>query len=411
MSLGHGTNIVKEGLAFYYDIANTQKSWLGEPTTNLVLSPKSITTGYAAQAGVTRLDNQLLNFDNTFTAGSLSNSGWIAYTSASTTNGNRYTASWYVKAGTTTSCSFTWGGAHQGNRTDFTFNLLTGQITNLSQAAGEDYNATALKNGWWRVWYSSTLSSGNAFYPQLNNGSGTMYVGGLQIEQKPYATRGIVIGTRSTSQALRDMINSVPLVADTLAFTSGDIFEFNGTTSVLRPTITHDYKLSSCLEVIFRSVDHNTGFRTIFGYSHNSGYSLPTIGSLYLSGNNLHASVITASQVYRTVVSSGTFNTNQLYHVFLNKDTTNGVLQIYVNGVLTGSQTFDASTYAQWPSIGSFIGSNILDIGKSTNTNSAQGWAADFFSGQIYLAKVYNRVLSLQEIQQNFEALRGRYGI
>jgi hypothetical protein len=51
-----------------------------------------------------------------------------------------------------------------------------------------------------RVWYSSTLSSGNNYYPQLNNGSGTIYVGALQIEAKPYPT-AFVAGTRGTTVA------------------------------------------------------------------------------------------------------------------------------------------------------------------------------------------------------------------
>jgi hypothetical protein len=36
---------------------------------------------------------------------------------------------------------------------------------------------------------------------------------------------------------------------------------------------------------------------------------------------------------------------------------------------------------------------------------------AEFFGGQIFLSQVYNRALTAAEIQQNFEALRGRYGL
>ena len=86
-------------------------------------------------------------------------------------------------------------------------------------------------------------------------------------------------------------------------------------------------------------------------------------------------------------------------------------MQIYVNGILTGSQTFDAATYAQWPSAGQYVGADILDIGKSTNNASGQGWGTDFFDGDIPVSKVYNRVLTANEISQNFEAIRGRYGI
>ncbi len=35
-----GTNRIQEGLIFHYDMDNQQKSWLGEPTTNLIPSPQ-----------------------------------------------------------------------------------------------------------------------------------------------------------------------------------------------------------------------------------------------------------------------------------------------------------------------------------------------------------------------------------
>jgi hypothetical protein len=36
---------------------------------------------------------------------------------------------------------------------------------------------------------------------------------------------------------------------------------------------------------------------------------------------------------------------------------------------------------------------------------------SNFFQGQINGVFIYNRVLTAQEIQQNFNALRGRFGI
>jgi hypothetical protein len=390
MSLGHGTNIVKEGLAFYYDIANTQKSWLGEPTTNLVLSPKSITTGYAAQAGVTRLDNQLLNFDDTFTAGSLSNSGWIAYTSASTTNGNRYTASWYVKAGTTTSCTFNWGGAHQGNRTDFTFNLLTGQITNLSQAAGEDYNATALKNGWWRVWYSSTLSSGNAFYPQLNNGSGTMYVGGLQIEQKPYATRGLVIGTRTNNQAILDLTRKNTITVDSLTYNSNDSFSFNGSSNFISVPLTNIGVQRNTFSIETWVKFSDATANVIFNAKGQGLYPRITFNSSNILVAQYRPNGVTTS------IGSSAISLNIWYHVVFAYSSITGST-LYVNGTLQSVNNTNLGTHDGGTS------GNML-IGSDTNLGN---WG----KGNIDVVKMYDKVLTTQEVQQNFEALRERYGI
>ena len=75
----------------------------------------------------------------------------------------------------------------------------------------------------------------------------------------------------------------------------------------------------------------------------------------------------------------------------------------YVNGNLINSFTGSYSTIGTSP-LGIMIGTGNIEFGQST----PQG---RFFSGNISNTKLYNRALSLIEIQQNFNALRGRYGI
>mgnify|MGYP000324290763 CR=1 FL=1 len=60
-----------------------------------------------------------------------------------------------------------------------------------------------------------------------------------------------------------------------------------------------------------------------------------------------------------------------------------------------------------------------VDTNSSTTTNSGNGIirigayydAANMFNGDINIAQVYNRVLTADEILQNFNAQRGRFGI
>lgn len=204
--------------------------------------------------------------------------------------------------------------------------------------------------------------------------------------------------------------NNVTLLNGVSYDASQGALSFDGTDDYANPTISHSYLSSSALEVVFRSTSHGTGFKMIFGYRHNAGYSVPTIGSIYLNGNTLTASVITTSQVYRVATFSSPILTNTTYHAVLNKDTVNGTLQLFVNGAAGAVQTFDVATYAQWNTVGSYIGANILDIAKSTNTNAGQGWSADYFSGRIYSLSVYNRILTADEILNNFDAIKGRFG-
>jgi len=125
----------------------------------------------------------------------------------------------------------------------------------------------------------------------------------------------------------------------------------------------------------------------------------------------LNASVITATQVYRTATASTTIAANTFYHVVLNKDTSGGNLQLYLNGTLSGTQTFNAATYGQWSTPGNYIGSNLLDIGKSTNTNVAQGWSTSALSGSIPMTRIYNQTLSAQEVLRNYNQLKTRFNL
>jgi len=81
-------------------------------------------------------------------------------------------------------------------------------------------------------------------------------------------------------------------------------------------------------------------------------------------------------------------------YVCLTKNTS---LQLswYVDGVFSNSATF----------LGEFGGSGIWKIGRRAFNTS------NIYNGGISIIQIYNKVLSLDEIQQNFNALRGRYGI
>jgi len=188
---------------------------------------------------------------------------------------------------------------------------------------------------------------------------------------------------------------------------------FDGTNDqILNIPTNHSYLNSSAIEVIIKPTQKDVRM-SIGGYRHNGGYSNGTIGWLYIeSDNTIKASIIAASQVYRVVQTTGTtLSENQYYHIVFNKNTTTGNLDIYINGVLSGNQTFDTATYGQWSNAGTYIGYNIIDIGKSFNTNSGQNWHLDFFKGNMGVFKLYNRVLTSNEVLQNYNSYKNKYGI
>jgi hypothetical protein len=75
-------------------------------------------------------------------------------------------------------------------------------------------------------------------------------------------------------------------------------------------------------------------------------------------------------------------------------------VNMYLNGVLTGT-TIGGDSLGTQTNISNFP----TLIGK--RNPSSQG----FFNGNISNVQIYNRALSATEVSQNFNALRGRYGI
>jgi hypothetical protein len=81
-------------------------------------------------------------------------------------------------------------------------------------------------------------------------------------------------------------------------------------------------------------------------------------------------------------------------------------ISLYLNGVL---QTLSgSSTISQWNGL-NFQSSNPFRIGSYTAGDNVS--ASSVFNGSISLTQIYNRALSSDEIVQNFNAIRSRYGI
>jgi len=147
-------------------------------------------------------------------------------------------------------------------------------------------------------------------------------------------------------------------------------------------------------------VDSNTS-KSILGYGgqteghlfdtlmfYTSGY-LRVIGHYYGSGYD------TAS----TLPSRNTVNINQWNHIVHMYDGTTASL--YTNGVFSNSKEFSTSAGNQLNTT-----NNTFRVGTGQYTGGYQ-----YTTGKISCAKFYNRALSAAEVSQNFNALRGRYGI
>jgi hypothetical protein len=131
----------------------------------------------------------------------------------------------------------------------------------------------------------------------------------------------------------------------------------------------------------------NTGFLVDQG---NIGTD-PT-GCLEYTNRGLTLAFNNSETVTATGSFSNTSSWNQATCSFAS-----GSANFYINGVFDSTKTTTTASFSP--------NGNILKIGRRAFSTSS------ILSGSISIVKIYNRVLTAAEIQQNFNALRGRYGI
>lgn len=131
---------------------------------------------------------------------------------------------------------------------------------------------------------------------------------------------------------------------------------------------------------------------------HDHG-STANFGINYVSGNKIAPSIgyTDSTREYNSKVTNYTVSLNTIFNVALVYDSISNSIFFYINGLLDSSYVLTKTPkYTNWP----------LCLGRWN-----PGYNGYYFAGRIFTGSVYNRALSPSEITQNFNALRGRYGI
>ena len=392
MGLVHSPKIVTDGLVFAYDMGNPQKSWKGKPTTNQLLNPNNMSSGWS------------------FNAASASGSKLIETTASSThyilrnssiTSGLTYTQSVKAKAAERRFIQIAPStGFSDASWT--TFDLLTGQfITTGSDTATMEYlgndewlcshtaTATSTTSGRFTVAIVTSLSATRLEIYTGISGYG-VFLRDHQLEVGDFPTP-FVDGTRSTTQAISDMVGQNTITAFNLTYNSDGTTEFNGTSNYIRieqqplnysPNlwttcfwINPGNQYSRFITPNSASIDHWIEYENTTQRVDVQVTQAADTGSRNLAG------------------TSGTVPINTWSYVAISINNLN--VKIHVNGKLTNEYN-ETVSIAGW--------SRFWTIGQRGN---GSGW----FLGKLDNLMSYNRELTTEEIAQNFNALRGRYGI
>lgn len=359
MALSHSPKVVTDGLVFYYDMNNTQKSWKGMTATNLVSVPTKEVLG--ASSEFVQWGDIAPVFD-TYGTGT----GYSLSLDLKSKVPGPITV--YMQNGSATKYSFvnqsvTATTSYQR----YTFNNLT--------AALQDVGQTQAQLAFYGVYGTGRIAS----------------VKNVQIEKNAFATP-FVNGTRSNTQTILDLTNNNTITATSLTYASDNTFSFNGSSNYL--TVANNSNLAIIGNITIIAWVKVTNFSTYTGICSKTtgGFAAPwdyylgiTSGiPQFYRGNgsvyaNLAATAAPATGIWQqiAVTMSGTTVTH------------------YLNGNTNGSGSLTTT---------------IADTGNPMYIGTRQ----DLFTkmiGQLPVVNVYNRALSGAEVKQNFNALRGRYGL
>ena len=357
MALYHFSNIVTKDLLFYYDALNTGKSWKGPPTTNILEGNLSTFNDIYGNSTKTVIGPNEVRWVNN-NAGPTTVRLYVPL--ASLTSAQTYGISAYVKdvAGTV---SIDWCDV-----------AVTG-ASSLTNAAGRLQGTSS------RSVHDSTFRFVDINLTQ----GGMMTVYNPQVDSINYVSPYVAPTTsRSLTQVLLDLTNLNTITATSLTYAANNTFSFNGTSDYID---------------VANSLGSLTTYTVSFWAKRDAESRMPvssrTGTSFYWYGDNswryTHGGV--GGEYYYPKAVSIPLGTWGHYTVVYNG--TN--VSIYRQGRLEGTQATTGT--ADW-SMG-------LRIGYWTGGTGYQ------WQGKIDSVSMYGRALSAVEVTQNFNAMRGRYGL
>jgi hypothetical protein len=375
---------------------NYQKSWVGQPTTNLVGDGMSIYNNVSGDVTAT------LATTGEFYRGAAIYKLTLTPTTASGVS--------YLTAGNNPGIGVVSGGGgglanrYTGHSIFFrpTVPMHSSPIyTNYSNIGGwqSSTNYYSMNDGWLRahvIWYD-TVTRSDGKYWAINPAGATLnvpiviYCAGPFKEDRndsvfvsPYTT-----GTRNSTQAIYDLTNNNTWTVNNLSYASDGTFSFNGSnSSITSPTSSLFDSQSITME------SWNKPSSTVYqnGFLFEKGQVNTQYSNFYNSDGTFYFRTMGLSPQDLTFFAPTYIAPGNWYHIACTVGS--GLKTIYVNGIQITQTSYTGT----------------IPTGQTNQYVGIYGGGGYPFLGQIAVSRVYNRALSASEVIQNFNAQRGLYG-
>ncbi len=382
MAIEYSPAIVTQDLAFYYDMGNTKKSWIGPPVTNSVTNSNAM-LGWSNYYRTTASSTFITEFGTTGyrflnqpswngiqrgitipTTGTYTFSAWFRYLGGSVNNNG---ATVYISG---------WGGGDSAVAVDKS-------LIGVWQRRSVTLNCTTTSMTFYLISYGGTDNgTGN---PDFSSWEVTM----PQVEPGSFATP-FVNGTRSNTQAILDLAGGNTITASSLTYASDGTFSFGGGDFITIPTA--QLGNGNVQWTINAWVKTTTAVNALGLGSVASNSSGGPVYSMMGVNNGKIVYWTYQNSAWAQKLSTGKTVNDNVWHMLTWVNYANNTMDMYVDGVL--DFTVANSTSGN---------NNPIDrIGGS--------WAGQFV-GSIASVSRYTRALTAAEVNNNFTALRGRFGV
>jgi hypothetical protein len=394
MALFHSPKTSTDGLVFMYDTGNS-KSYKGEPTTNLITNSGTSNTGWAGHGWT---GSQAISNDYPNTYEFTATNGWHnrTFDTGVTSGGTIYVSFQYKlkQQQTTQNQIFVLNGTHLGSYTNYIGN---GSMSFEWQTFSGSFTA-------------NTNSSKIAIGPRGQDSSGLtdiVYIRNLQVEQKPHATQ-FVNGTRSATQGLIDRTGNSTIDLSPASYDSNAQITFDGTDDYITlgsDSVLQDIGSHATIECWFKSSATGSKFALMVGWGDGTSYySNFGIGNWYSaqSDESIYVGVNSAAVIYAENDGSTKYHDGNWHHAVALMGHNNH--KIYVDGSEVSVSFPYGSNSVSTSKLFGFSSGTEVYIGLRPYGNG-------HFQGELPVVKIYNRLLSDDEILQNYNATKSRFGL
>ena len=394
-------------MVFYYDTGNS-KSYKGEPTTNLVTNPTFLGTSGTQTSTISKNWNFSgytgatgFNFYNSSTSPiplKFPNEGAVITTEANGSNNRRIYYNGTVEPNTTYTLSY-WVYSSAANSISNYFFIY--QADN-SDAGSTSFGYPITVGEWVYVEQSFTTTATTTntravnWGPVISRDANTLIaMQRFQIEAKPHATQ-FVDGTRSATEGLLDFTKNATIDLTNVSFDSDAQMTFDGTNDYIQSS---EYIIPATgpftVEFLYRRSTAG-GRGGLFERRNGPPYNGMALGQG--ASNNWTFTVTSHSDTAKLQASFTYPSANEWYHDVGVFNGTNTV-QAFRNGELVDTDT--GVTVGNLDTEGTR--DKLLIMARTTSETTV--------GGDVAIVKVYDRALTAEEVQQNYNTIKGRFGI